>query len=141
MLGRYVLAGVIALGLCCTGRAAGPTRPTKPLATVVELVWRQYDRYDPPPYITLVTGRDLNCSKNDAFLFPYLGCVYGVTLSPDMCVVAYAGQAWSRTSLAHELLHAAQFRHGMVDPGHLGPEWKSGGLLERANAELERNGL
>jgi hypothetical protein len=140
---RFVLSVAVLLGLCCMPRYT--SQVTVPgqvgLPDAIQFVWRIYNEADPPPYVTLVTGSDLNCSNGNAFLIPNGQCLYGVTLSATMCVVAYTGRPWHNTALAHELLHAAQWRLGFIHVNHTGQEWQPGGLLEQVNRELLRNGM
>lgn len=125
---------------------SGVPATTVPNATeATELVWRYYGDLDAPPWVSLVTGAALDCGdvngKPDGFNFPPMGCLWGVTLSPNMCLVAHIGQAWSETSLAHELLHAHQWRRGVADPMHSLPDWQAGGMLEMANTALHNAGM
>lgn len=139
---RILFAALVITGFCCVRNAIAPSiRPVPGLDIAIETVWAVYEGTKPPPYVTLVSGPDLTCANGQGFLVPITGCVYGVTLTPSMCVVAYVGKPWHETSLAHELLHAYQWQNGVLDVGHDGPDWKPGGLLEAANAALFHGGM
>lgn len=142
---RVVLALSFLAGLACIRSVLTPI--VKPSATpadlsqAIDIVWHSYDGEAPPPHVQLVTGSDLNCQNGTAFLVPHYGCVYGLTLAPGMCVVAYTGKPFHETALAHELLHAVMLRRGIVDINHESENWKPGGELERANIELAKAGM
>ena len=141
---RIVASAAFLVSLCCVRNAFAPYRPSTPapsLSAAIDIVWRFYDGTETPPHVQLVTGSDLNCQNGTAFLVPYYGCVYGLTLAPGFCVVAYTGKPFHETALAHELLHAVMLRRGIVDINHESENWKPGGELERANAELAKAGM
>jgi len=141
-----------ALLLCSHGCATGGPLPTPGLRDGSEkaaaIIWHVYGRTDLPPVIHWVQGKDLTCTDPDSGEpgFPQMNekgepvCHEGLTLTPWSCYVAWTGQpSFSDTALAHELLHVAQFRAGILDPRHERPEWTL--LVPRANAALVENGL
>jgi|GEM_PF-3605279 len=122
------------------------------LAAAVADVWTGYSRTDTPPRVLLVTGPDLTCtdpsSRNPGFavlLASGPACREGYTLLPFAVSVAYHGQPWSQSALAHELEHVALIRNGqgtpLGDPGHATAGFQLGGAVDQANARLSVEGL
>lgn len=136
-----LLASCAALGLTTSKREPHPG-----LDKAVPIVWASYGRTDKPPAITVIEGKDLSCVDPNSGTpgFPVLlpsgwDCRNGYTVSPWACSVSWTGWPWSQTALAHELLHAAQARRGIVDPYHREPEWQT--LVPAANDLLRAQGL
>lgn len=119
------------------------------------IVWKAYGRTDTPPVAFLVEGADLVCSDPmsdlPGFNCPTVGCREGCTSEPFAVSVAYRGQPWSNSSLAHEDRHAFNIRRALellrytptaavmlelADHDHKGPEWEPGGEVDQANALL-----
>lgn len=145
-LGRALWCFVGVLLLLTFGCVTGGTleiRQGQEMA--VWTVWHDaYGREDPPPKVRWKRGDDLNCtdatSGNPGFSTP-IGCREGYTASRYEVFVADRGEttlAW--TTLAHELLHCAQLRQGIVDPLHLTAGFKPGGAVDQANALLIERG-
>jgi hypothetical protein len=126
-----VLVAVLA-GAACGPNLPGPMPPTpapeqfaiKPgQEQAVRLVWNgTYGRSDRAPAVRWIEGDKLTCtdpnSEKPGFPTPS-GCREGMTALPMEVSVAWTGQAtFSGTTLAHELLHALQFRTGIIDPNH-----------------------
>lgn len=140
-----ILAGLCAS--CATIRARlGSTDPHPGLTDAVSIVWAAYGRTDRPPSIRVVEGEGLTCMDPESNTpgFPVLlttgwACKNGYTITPWVCSVSWSGWPWSQTALAHELFHAAQARHGIVDPQHKRPEWLD--AVPAANDLLRARGL
>lgn len=120
------------------------------LAAAVSTVWTSYGRTDPSPQVLLVTAPNLTCTDpstlNPGFtvlLASGPGCREGFTLLPFEISVAYRGQPWSQSALAHELMHVVLIRTGrgspLGDPTHSLPEWTT--LVPEAVADLTAAGL
>lgn len=150
----WLLAWCLVLWWCGCATSTPPL-PTPGLRDgserAVAIVWRVYGRTDLPPVIHWVQGSALSCtSKGGRPGFPApiekgideydVECMEGLTLTPMSCYVAWSGPAsFSETLLAHELLHVAQFRDGILDPLHTRPEWAV--LVPRADAAIVEAGL
>lgn len=142
-----ILAGLGgACAACASLGVRGEPKELPGLREAVALVWQEYDRCDERPRVRIVQGDDLTCvdpvSKNRGFevlLTTGRGCREGFTISPLETSVAWTGQAWHQTALAHELMHIAQGRRGIIDPGHLRIEWST--EVPAANALLFARGL
>lgn len=130
------------------------------------VIWHDtYGREDMPPAVRWVEGGDLDCTEADGIQgfralvceddcgHPKVACLAGITLSPLEVSVAYhPGDFYAETSLAHEYMHAWQFRRGIIDPKHTKDAWKPQaactadsewdcGYVERARAALIKAGL
>ena len=72
------------------------------------------------------------------------GCREGFTLLPFAVSVAYRGQPWSQSALAHELEHVVLIRTGqgtpIGDPAHVTAGFQLGGAVDQANAALAEAG-
>lgn len=122
------------------------------LAEATAFVWQAYGRRDTAPKVRVVEGAELSCtdpnSGKPGFVVilgaedgsPRQDCREGFTMSPLEVSVAWHGEPWSRTSLAHEMMHARQARDGIIDPDHRRIEWGPGGEVDQANAALEAQG-
>lgn len=112
----------------------------------VRIIWEEgLGRADRAPQIHWVFADEHNCtpprSERRGFK-TFLGCVEGLTLAPSLITVAWTdGGTFSDTTLAHELIHAAQLRHLIFDFKHQGAAFKPGGALEQSNALLLDAGL
>lgn len=145
------LVAFLAMATGCATVGTGPA-PQKPgLSEAVALVWNFYGRTDPPPKVRVLEGAALSCTdpNSGAEGFPVIlgaedgaprvDCREGYTVLPTEVMVAWTGKKpWSQTAMAHELMHARQFREGIIDPKHERPEWQE---VARANAKLEAAGL
>jgi hypothetical protein len=96
-------------------------------------------------------------SGSPGFDCPTVGCREGCTGSPLAVHVAYSGQRWSETTLAHEDMHAAKMRDAIYllgyspntatalrelgDRNHSAAEWQPGGAVDKANQRLREMGL
>lgn len=139
-----VIAGLMS---CATVGVRGDVVELPGLREATALVWQAYGRTDAPPRVRIVQGADLTCtdpvSGNQGF--PVLlttgpGCREGFTISPLETSVAWTGQAWHLTALAHELQHIRQWRAlSIVDPGHLRIEWSTD--VPAANGLLQARGF
>lgn len=124
------------------------------------IVWHDvYRRTDRVPIVQIVQGDALDCidpnSKTPGFrvlLHKGFDCRNGYTASDDKISIAWTGQPWSETTLAHELRHAAQLRDWIIDPTHQRDDWQRDlslcpsvsltcGIVERANLILREKGL
>lgn len=139
---------VLALLLVSSCATATPFLPTPtPVREGQEkaawIVWTSYGRSDAPPTVRWLEGPALNCAIGDSAGFQTpVGCRQGFTWTPFNVSVAWRpGDEFSTTALAHEYMHAAQLRQGIVDPEHLRPEWQPGGAVDQANATLQAEGL
>ncbi len=150
-----IAAALVACIASCAGCATLGVRgePTRPpgLDQATRAAWESYDCPGAAPTVLVVQGADLTCtdpnSGNPGFpvkLSSGPACREGYTLSLDRVSVAYRGQPWSESALAHEYLHACQARRAVFEPGHhnfTGPDWGPGGRLDRANVLLRDRGL
>jgi len=133
-------------------------------SAAVDIVWRYtYGQKDDPPQIRWMTGGNLNCDDGRGFIgYDIVGedpkslsvvpvCVSGFTLVNSEIMLAYTGQALSATSMAHELWHVRDFRHGVIDRHHTGKAWKHlyeciadadpvCGIVERAQGNMIARG-
>jgi len=129
---RLLFLGAVALVLACaTIGVRGDVQELPGLREATALVWTAYGRTDKPPRVRIVQADELTCTDPVSGMpgFPVLlttgpGCREGFTISPLETSVAYR-QPWSDSALAHELMHVAQGRRGIVDPGHLRIEWST----------------
>jgi hypothetical protein len=140
------LASTALVLACATIGVRGDVQELPGLREATALIWTSYERMDAPPRVRIVQGDELTCidpvSHNQGFevlLTTGNGCREGFTISPWETSVAWTGQAWHQTALAHELQHVAQGRRGIVDPGHLRIEWSTD--VPAANALLLARGL
>lgn len=145
VLALFLIASSAVLPCCATvqreSHVYGNVVHRDGLAEATWLVWSFYGHNDMPPLVSVVEPPYLDCSNDRGFKIPIPPyCVIGVTTSPWTVAVAYTGQKWSESALAHELLHAHQFHSGIVDSGHSGADWQPGGMLDLANIALARAG-
>lgn len=135
----------MAILVCCGNSPADihPSSDYPELDSVIELGWRCLGQSSPPPTVLVLSGTALTCglgpTGNQGWYATIISgntCVSGLTVSPSLCYVAYWDRPWHEEPLEHELLHAAQYRVGIIDNNHLGPEWQPGGILETCNQEL-----
>lgn len=107
------------------------------------VIWHLYGREDTPPSVHWVEGKYLACTSptgRPGFLTP-VGCREGFTWTPFNVSVAWRpDDFFSTTALAHEDMHAAQARVGVIDPGHTRAEWQPGGLVDKAIGRLMEMG-
>jgi hypothetical protein len=123
-------------------------------ATAAGIVWQSYGMPDKAPSIDVVQGARLDCvdpfsnkmgfhvlltSDSDGTLHVTSGCREGYTVVPWESSVSWHGEPWSETALAHELMHQAQFRRGIIDSDHRRPEWTTD--VPKANALLKSQGM
>jgi len=142
-----ILAGLGgACASCATVGVRGDVQELPGLREAVALVWQAYGRTDAPPRVRVATGAELTCtdpvSGNAGFevlLTSGRGCREGYTISPWETSVSWHGEVWSDTVLRHELMHVAQGRRGIVDPGHLRIEWSTD--VPAARGLLQARGL
>jgi hypothetical protein len=106
----FLLMTVARLFGCALLLAACPVRPPPQtpdkdrLHEARDLIWELYSTPLPKPVIVLVEGRSLNCTRDGMPGFLSGGqCKRGELTT--VVKVAYWGQAWSQTTLAHELMH------------------------------------
>src|SRR6187549_2642101 len=118
-----VLGGLVAS--CASVGVRGAPSDVPGLAKARDAVWASLDCLGPPPTVLVVQGAGLSCtdpnSGNPGFpvqLSSGPACREGYTLSLDRVSVAYRGQPWSESALAHEELHACQARRAIFEPGH-----------------------
>lgn len=153
MVVAWILLATLALS-CATVGVWGEVVEKPGLARSVAFIWDAYGRKDPPPKVRVVEGAELSCndpnSGDEGFPVilgaedgtPRSDCREGFTFLPTEVMVAWTGKKpWSRTALAHELMHARQFREGIIDPKHNRAEWGPGGEVDQVNAQLEAMGL
>jgi hypothetical protein len=146
---------LLALSACATtGGLRGQIADRPGLAEATAAVWSGYGRQDAPPAVRVVEGAELSCTdpvsgkpgfpvllpSDSGMGAPVTACREGFTFLPTEVMVAWTGQPWSRTSLAHELMHARQAREGVIDSHHRRPEWAPGGEVDQANAKLAATG-
>lgn len=152
------LAGALATAALLSSCATLFGRPTELVLpnqeTAMGIIWGAYGRKEPPPKIYWRTGDSLDCNEHRGFTaltFQGNKCVSGRTVSPISVEVAWVdGQKMSETALAHELWHAALAYQGVVDPLHVTEGWAgtancgceraSAGIVQKANAELQKVG-
>lgn len=155
------IAPLLFLGACSSLKPIPGSLADKPgLSDAQVVVWREaYRRTDASPLVFLV--EELTCtdpnSGSPGFDCPTVGCREGCTGSPMAVHVAYSGQRWSDTTLAHEDMHALKIRDAifllgytpqtatalreMGDRNHSAPEWQPGGAVDKANQRLREMGL
>lgn len=127
----------------------------------VTIVWFQtYQEHTDPPSIQWIEGSDLNCFPDpqtrqfEGFWGsnwwggPRTGeCEGGLSweipfISQIALYPAEPAFKFSGSSFAHELNHQRLYKDtGDGDNKHTGPSWKSGGLVDQANAALKTRGL
>lgn len=157
------LIGAALLCFCCASIGVRGDVVQRPgLAEAVDFVWReQFERRDAPPTVRIVEGADLNCTDTNSGKAGFVvlledesrpgnfmrACREGFTFLPTEVSVAWHGEPWSRTALAHELAHVRLVREGVFlghhpgpDPKAWRPEFRPGGDVDQANAKLEAVG-
>jgi hypothetical protein len=141
---------LFALASCATIGVRGDVVERAGLAEATSFTWDAYGRKDAPPKVRVVEGDELTCTDPASGKpgFSVIledpdhpgrfvsACREGFTFLPTEVSVAWTGQPWSRTALAHELMHARQAREGVIDSGHTRPEWQPGGEVDQVNARL-----
>jgi hypothetical protein len=139
---------------CATIGVRGDVVERPGLREATAFIWGAYGRKDAPPAVRVVEGAELSCTdpnsgkpgfsvilEDPSHAGRFISsCREGFTFLPTEVSVAWTGQSWSRTSLAHELMHARQAREGVIDSGHTRPEWKPGGEVDQVNALLAETG-
>jgi len=121
------------------------------LAGAAADIWQGYGQTDHPPRVVLMTGADLSCvdpnSGNPGFQVIMASgpdCREGWTVLPSVVNVAFRGQPWSQSALAHEYEHAKLLQRlqgtPIGDPAHLSAGFQLGGEVDRANARLASEG-
>jgi hypothetical protein len=146
-----VVAADIEKGLVPVG-VRGTVQDEPGLAAAVASVWTSYGRTDPPPKVLIVSGAELTCtdpnSGNLGFAVLLLSgpaCREGYSLLPDRVSVAYRGQPWSQSALAHEAAHIVLIRSlqgkPLGDPNHDTSWFQLGGAVDQENAALAAKGL
>lgn len=142
---RLVIAALLVTG-CSLRLPDGDATPHARQVEAVALVWYGvYGRSDEPPGILWVTGDELNCdtANGDRPGFRVLtSCNLGLTLSPRLMRIAWTeGQAFHQVPMAHEMIHAYQYREGVFDPFHHGAIWADGGIIKEAIQALADRGM
>lgn len=147
---RIVALALVLFASCATLGVRGSPSSPPGLHEATEAAWDSYGCIGPAPTVLIVQGSDLSCVDPNSGHpgFPVRlpsgpACRNGYTLALDRVSVAWYGQPWSESSLAHEELHACQARVGIFEPGHhefTGPDWGAGGRLDRANVLLRSRG-
>lgn len=164
-MGRIALVFTLALACTTTPKIPdllpGAVADRPGLIDAQALVWRAaYGRTDASPLVFLVEGDALTCTDPNTgrrgFECPAVGCCEGCTVLPMIVSVAYSGERWSETSLAHEDMHVMKLREAIAvlkytptkaamqmlkDSDHRGPEWEPGGKVDQANQMLREHGL
>lgn len=132
--------------------------PPKPinyddLRKVTDHIWTTYGRRDIPPGIRVLAGAALTCDapsgkrgfpvilRSEDGVRPVQACREGFTFLATEVTVAWHGEPWSQTALAHEMMHIRHWREGIVDDHHDRAEWLAGGEVDQVNAQLEAMGL
>lgn len=147
---RFV--AILALSASCASLGVRGAPVDLPgLHEATQVAWDSYECLGPPPTVLIVQGAELTCTDPNTGHpgFPVelstgVACRAGYTLALDRVSVAYRGQPWSESALAHEELHVCQGREGVVEPNHhgfTGSDWGPGGRLDRANVLLRARGL
>jgi hypothetical protein len=141
---RWWILAALVIGLGCASIGVRGRDTLKPRQMeAVRLVWEStYGRTDEPPTVLWVEGAELTCTDPNSGLPGFktsVGCREGYTATPDRVSVAWReGDRFSTTTLAHELRHAADALEGIIDPSHVGPQWRA---VDAANAMLDAVGL
>lgn len=135
-------AALLLLALGCHPRGS-VTAEMPGQGVALQIVWAgEYGRRDAPPELRYVLEPNLPCLDPNSGRPGWktlVGCREGYT--PDAWHVSIAwhrGDRFSTTTFAHELLHAALAREGIVDPFHKSGVW---GMVDTANLKLEAAGL
>ncbi len=113
------------------------------------IVWNEvYGRTDQPPAIRWITEFDCDDPISGKPGFPVFlvtgwTCREGYTVVPWQCEVSlHTDDHFSDTAMAHEMAHSMQMRMGVIDTQHKTNEvWGAGGLVEKANENLVKEGL
>lgn len=152
--GAICLLGGLLMGIFLHGCATGSVAMQPGQEKAVWIVWVQvYGRPDAPPAIKWVT--DLPCTDKASdrpgfYVIPspedltdddrdHGTCREGFTYRWDQVSVAlHPGDKPSTTVMAHELLHAALWRQGIVFGHHRRPDFYP--LIDEANAALSAAG-
>lgn len=145
------LAGLVAGLLLVAGGCVGPLARGESVELrnqeeAVAIVWEDaLGRDDQAPRVRWVFADDQTCIHGRSGRGGFdtvVGCVEGLTISPFVVTVSWVtGGAFSDTTLAHELVHAAQARSLVFDVDHQTPEFQPGGEVDQANALLLEAGL
>jgi hypothetical protein len=125
------LAWVLLLWLTGCAAGLGSFRPRVGQEQAVHVVWAEaFGRTDRPPLVRWLEGSALVCDCVEdgqrGFYIPaadegkpQFQCRTGFTWSPLEVLVAWHGEeSFALTALAHELLHAALLREGVVFERH-----------------------
>lgn len=158
MVGMSKPTVLVFLSILCTSCATlgvrGDPLHLPRLDAAADTAWHVFGSSHKRPTVLIVEGAGLTCtdpnSNKPGFEVEVVGgsdmahgfgplskaCREGYTLSAWKVSVAFHGERWENTALAHEELHAAQEYEGVFDPEHKRAEWKPGGLLEKANAAI-----
>ena len=149
--GRVVAGPIAGLLLAAAAGCVGPLAPGEPVEVrnqeeAVEIIWEDaLGREDQPPRVRWVFADDQTCIHGHSGRGGFdtvVGCVEGLTVSPFVVTVSWVtGGTFSDTTLAHELVHAAQARSLVFDRDHETPAFQPGGEVDQANAMLLDAGL
>jgi hypothetical protein len=136
-MARWAVVLLVILGCRAQPRVEMPGQDQ-----ALAIVWGQeYGRRDAPPALRYVREPDLVCTDPDSGRPGFLtavGCREGYTGSPWAVSIAWhQGDTFSTTTFAHELLHAALGRMGILDPLHKNPAWV---MVDAANVRLAAAG-
>lgn len=157
---RLVLLGLVLAGCDAIAIGHGEFTHKANQENAIALIWHDvYGQSGNPPSVRWVDGNQLNCRRSDwplesrGFMVAGVHCVDGFTWSSHVISVSwqqYRG-SYANTALAHEMMHAAQFRNNDYDILHTGEVWMpleacldgttSCGLVDTANQSLRSLGL
>lgn len=136
---------LVAFGFAAVGCGGGCPEPDAGLRDAQIIVWDEtYQATCCPPEVEFVTEMCVTPSNSTVLAFPCPaagGCCEGLYDENTglATVEQIPGQPLHETAYAHELLHAAQWCRGVLDPGHTSDEWKT--LLPAANQRLQAAGF
>jgi hypothetical protein len=107
----------------------------------MRLILQTFGAPEPGPLVQW--NRELDCASGTGWLHPDRPdhCVRGLHHEGTLIVALWPGADLAQTSLAHETCHFVEWaRSGDGDPGHRGPCFVPGGLVEQANDALWKLG-
>jgi hypothetical protein len=126
---------LLAAALCLAG--CGPSFPAKPgQDRALAIAWNQTFAADAPP--PPIDWREDSCDGGTATAVVEDGHCYAGLFSDGVAHVAWRG-SFHASAFAHELMHALQGDHGIIDPMHLRiADWNTVG---EANQRLAAAGF